>query len=407
MLLDRWLPITAVDPSTNPNLVHGMPRLKSYLGWTSRRLAPPQRASTPGSAPTTGERAAAWIAPPDDATRGDLLGAANVAARRAGREVTVTVGGLDRAEEAIAAARDTGLLILPEADQVLADGEDVAALLRRARAEGWRLMLLSLGADSDGESGDLVERTLTRLAALPGPSGPRPVPPDALRRRVAVGSDETVFRSGQMHFEAYEGCLARAGVALADCDAILDWGAGCGRLTTRLAAAAPQASITAADTDAEAIAWVGENLEVDAARALPLSPPTALATDAFDLVVGHSVFSHLETPAQDLWLEELARVTRPGGHLAVSIHGPVALRWHVNHPLVDVPPSVADEVARMGIGIWRGDGWDEEFYEGYHTTFHSHDYVREHWSRWLEVLEIHEAAALPHQDIVVLRSPPA
>ena len=37
MLLDRWLPLTAVDPSTNPNLVHGMPRLKSYLGWASRR----------------------------------------------------------------------------------------------------------------------------------------------------------------------------------------------------------------------------------------------------------------------------------------------------------------------------------------------------------------------------------
>jgi GT2 family glycosyltransferase len=37
ILLDRWLPLTAVDPSTNPNLVQGMPRLKSYLGWASRR----------------------------------------------------------------------------------------------------------------------------------------------------------------------------------------------------------------------------------------------------------------------------------------------------------------------------------------------------------------------------------
>ena len=37
-LLDRWLPLTAVDPSTNPNLVHGMPRLKAHLGWASRRF---------------------------------------------------------------------------------------------------------------------------------------------------------------------------------------------------------------------------------------------------------------------------------------------------------------------------------------------------------------------------------
>jgi O-antigen biosynthesis protein len=38
-LVDRWLPLTAVDPSTNPYLVHGMPRLQAHLAWASRRLA--------------------------------------------------------------------------------------------------------------------------------------------------------------------------------------------------------------------------------------------------------------------------------------------------------------------------------------------------------------------------------
>lgn len=37
-LVDRWLPLTAVDPSTNPNLVHGMPRLRAYFAWASRQL---------------------------------------------------------------------------------------------------------------------------------------------------------------------------------------------------------------------------------------------------------------------------------------------------------------------------------------------------------------------------------
>jgi len=34
----RWLPQTTVDPSTNPHLRHGMPRLSSPLAWMRRRV---------------------------------------------------------------------------------------------------------------------------------------------------------------------------------------------------------------------------------------------------------------------------------------------------------------------------------------------------------------------------------
>ncbi len=37
-LIDRWLPLTAADPSSNPNLFRGMPRLRAHLAWASRRL---------------------------------------------------------------------------------------------------------------------------------------------------------------------------------------------------------------------------------------------------------------------------------------------------------------------------------------------------------------------------------
>ena len=37
-LVDHWLPLTEVDPSTNPYLVHGMPRLRAHFAWASRRL---------------------------------------------------------------------------------------------------------------------------------------------------------------------------------------------------------------------------------------------------------------------------------------------------------------------------------------------------------------------------------
>jgi O-antigen biosynthesis protein len=36
-LLDRWAPVTAVDPYSNPNLHHGSPRISSALNWAIRR----------------------------------------------------------------------------------------------------------------------------------------------------------------------------------------------------------------------------------------------------------------------------------------------------------------------------------------------------------------------------------
>lgn len=43
-LITRWLPLTMTDPSTNPHLRHGMPRLSSPLAWMKRSLPSLRRA---------------------------------------------------------------------------------------------------------------------------------------------------------------------------------------------------------------------------------------------------------------------------------------------------------------------------------------------------------------------------
>jgi GT2 family glycosyltransferase len=42
-LVSRWLPRTAVDPSTSPYLRHGLPTLKAHLAWAERRWLPLSR----------------------------------------------------------------------------------------------------------------------------------------------------------------------------------------------------------------------------------------------------------------------------------------------------------------------------------------------------------------------------
>ena len=356
------------------------------------------------------DRAAAWIPAAEGTQRDQLLNGANIAADRVGRSVETIVEGAGEREAAVAAGRETGLLLVPAVDQVQPEAGGGLALVRQAQDEGWRLMLTSVGIDSETETGR--ESAARMLGDAPDPEAPAapplphvdaPIPADELRQRVSVGNEATFDLTGAMHVELYDSCLSAAGAPIATATELLDWGAGCGRMTRYLRAKAPQTRITAADTNAETIAWTGANLDVQAAVALPLLPPTELPGDAFDRVVGHSIFTHLEVGPQDRWLEELARVARPDGVLAVSFNGPTSFRWHRDHPLVELPDRVIGEVEHDGISIWRGDGWEAHFYEGYHTTFHSHDYIRDHWGQWFEVVAIHDAAAAPTQDIAVLR----
>jgi ubiquinone/menaquinone biosynthesis C-methylase UbiE len=350
-----------------------------------------------------------WMSVSDEVDRGNQLGAADVALRRIGREFGPVFEQREQREEALAAAREVGILVVPVVDQLLPEVGGPLELLRQADREGWRVMMLSVGIDSSAGF-DFAKMMLSGGELPPGtlpiPKGPfdTPVAPAEMRRRVSVGTEETFLTSGALHVECYDACLRAADAPLAESTDLLEWGAGCGRMTIHLLNKASEAHLTAADTDTDTIGWVGDNLPVAAAVTLPVLPPSDLADDAFDRVVGHSIFTHLELEAQDAWLSELARVTQPGGMLALSIHGPLALKWHLRHPLAEVPESIGEETEREGFAVWREDGWEDHFYDGYHTTFHTHEYVRDHWSRWFDVVAIHEGAATPTQDIVILQA---
>lgn len=50
-------------------------------------------------------------------------------------------------------------------------------------------------------------------------------------------------------------------------------------------------------------------------------PPTHLGERSTDFIVGYSVFSHLSEEACHYWMEEFARILRPGGMVAITTRG--------------------------------------------------------------------------------------
>ena len=227
-------------------------------------------------------------------------------------------------------------------------------------------------------------------------------PPAALRARVAGTADLDWFKeSAQMGLDDIDAALIASGTQLAAFERIYDFGCGCGRLTIPLATRVGAERLTATDNDATATAWLGARLPGARVEASPTLPPLAYADGEFDLIIGWSIFTHLPEDYQDAWLPELARVLVPGGLALLTVSGMTSF---------DVLGAAADDPVRNalpGAGFIYYDknyGPDSPFEPYYQTAFHHPHYIRRHWSRWLEVVDVRAGAARPAQDMVVLRS---
>jgi hypothetical protein len=182
---------------------------------------------------------------------------------------------------------------------------------------------------------------------------------------------------------------------------VLDWGVGCGRIARHFAAANARA-VTGCDLDHDNVAWCREHLR-GTFVASTLVPPLPFDDDAFDLVYGISVFTHLREGMQLRWLAELSRVTQPGAMLMMTTHARTAIDFSRLPP--DTYADTCARVERDGIVVSginsQLDGHAEHAGE-YVNVYHSEDYVRRTWGCYFEILAILPGYIL-HHDLVVMR----
>ena len=221
-----------------------------------------------------------------------------------------------------------------------------------------------------------------------------PLPPEALRVRVGGWEDPDHFLAvGRKIYWDVKRLLGLAGRTLPEFRSILDFGCGCGRLTRYFRSSETQ-RVTACDIDAESIRWCQDNLAgtgvaFSHTAAMPRLPFDA---SAFDLVLAISVFTHLPEAMQFEWLDELARVIRPGGILLASTHGETLLPR-------DVPDEVRSAFLESGFYYSKGSGTPglPDFYQ---TAYHRPEYVASRWRNFDLVCELPRGIN-NHQDAYV------
>jgi SAM-dependent methyltransferase len=238
-------------------------------------------------------------------------------------------------------------------------------------------------------------REENRLHAARGSS----LPPPMLRYRVHGALDESSYVSvGREVARTLFDALRRRGIEWEGKD-VLDFACGPGRVAAELKKLAPACGLQGSDIDGEAIAWAQWHLRaVGTFHANEPVPPTRFPDGRFDVIYSVSLFTHLDERAQDLWLHELARILKPGGTFATTVHGRLAMRSCSDAELrVLAQRGIAYRVDRKG--RFKLDGLPD-FYQ---TTFHTREYVERTWTRELEIVDYVEGGLGGHQDLVVMR----
>lgn len=218
-----------------------------------------------------------------------------------------------------------------------------------------------------------------------------PHPPEHLRLRVHGGRDlDGYLRLGQTIAHDLNELLRSGTISVPSNARVLDFGSGPGRVVTWLRQQHADWQLHGTDIDAEAIAWARANLgDVGAFECNLPMPPLGYADGYFDFIYSISIFTHLPEEMQNAWLKELARVTKPGGYLALTTHA--------EHLL---PPSVSMPSSGFFYSVGPGTDGLPGFYQ---TSFQTSEYIQRVWGEYFRIEQILPRGLAQHQDLVVCR----
>lgn len=291
--------------------------------------------------------------------------------------------------------RSTGMLRGFDETGYLAANPDVATAVARGEMKSGEQHFILHGAAERRAGSGLAYPFSSR--SLPGYLGPAINPPEPLRVRVSNDADLVQFhRLGQIVAFDLSSALERHG-SLAPGARVLDFGCGCGRVAQYFQRLYPEAELHGTDIDREAIAWARETLaHVGQFASNPPLPPSGYPADFFDAIYSVSVFTHLPEEFERAWVAELARVTKPGGLLLFTTHGPGLLDANIRSEAQE------REFRAKGFTYISGDK-TAGLPDFYRLSYHHRDYIEREWAKHFEIVEIVPAGIAKHQDLIVGR----
>ena len=181
---------------------------------------------------------------------------------------------------------------------------------------------------------------------------------------------------------------------------ILDFAAGVGRVALQLRArwGAPT---HCRDVNPKAIKYLRKQLAGVDCGVNDYRPPLDIADGELDGVYSVSLWTHLAPDFQMVWLEEMARILKPGGVALITTSGPLALRSRQQRGVPGWSDCTVEDLAEQGV-IFRPYQDSLNTHESYGLVAHHPDWIRAEWGKVMDVVAIHERVIDDIQDLVIL-----
>ena len=256
------------------------------------------------------------------------------------------------------------------------------------------------------------------INGIPLPGFP---PPDF--QALSIGSSgEPALREAYTFWRVIKDRALRAGISLRPGTRVLDFGCGWGRMVRFFLRDLRSDDTWGVDVAADMLELCEPLFRHGHFERVPSSPPTSLPPSSFDVVYAYSVFSHLNESVGLAWVEELARVLRPGGILIVTTQGRSFLAFceqlrRDGQPATAWHESLAKSFTDLGASLAaydRGDllhaatgGGADRPASFYGETLIPQGYVERHWTRHLEFVEFTDDRAFLPQALIVMKKPAA
>jgi SAM-dependent methyltransferase len=136
----------------------------------------------------------------------------------------------------------------------------------------------------------------------------------------------------------------------------LDFSCSSGRVVRPLAAALPEIVWRGCDPNEDAIQWARAHVPGVEFFTSRIEPPLPLGDGQLSLAFAVSVWSHYSAGAALRWLDEMARVIRPRGHLLLTTHGLNSCSWFGHNPAASIdieaklgPDWITETVRRLDV----------------------------------------------------------
>ena len=164
---------------------------------------------------------------------------------------------------------------------------------------------------------------LCRAADEPVQAGVRlpGLPPVNLQINSVGEHGAAALREGLRFYQEVKRCASVLGRPIDPERVVLDFGCGWGRMTRFFLKDVRPENLHGADVSPSLVALCRESIPSCPFWLIDPMPPSTFDRDTFDVIYAYSVFSHLSERAHLRWIEEFARILKPGGVLLVTTRG--------------------------------------------------------------------------------------